>query len=158
MTVLAARAPASLQGTAQGLFAGASGLATIIGSVAGGAIAEAIDIPGLFLLCAASLVAEPVALVLVARFEGIGFACVFVGGVTVLARGASESPGDRQGLFAGASGLATIIGSVAGGAIAEAARHPRALPALRRRRPHRHGDRGARAAPPAGLGATRDAA
>ena len=54
VTVLAARAPASLQGTAQGLFAGANGLATIIGSVAGGAIAEATDIPGLFLLCAGS--------------------------------------------------------------------------------------------------------
>lgn len=53
MTVVAARAPAGLQGTAQGLFAAASGLATIIGSVAGGAIAGALDIPGLFLLCAA---------------------------------------------------------------------------------------------------------
>jgi PPP family 3-phenylpropionic acid transporter len=54
VTVLAARAPASLQGTAQGVFAGASGLATIIGSVAGGAIAQATDIRGLFLLCAGS--------------------------------------------------------------------------------------------------------
>ena len=34
------------------MFAAASGLATIIGSVLGGAIAGALGIPGLFLLCA----------------------------------------------------------------------------------------------------------
>jgi PPP family 3-phenylpropionic acid transporter len=56
VTVLSARAPAGLQGTAQGLFAGASGLATIIGSVVGGGIAGALGIPGLFLLCAAGSV------------------------------------------------------------------------------------------------------
>jgi MFS family permease len=48
VTVLAAHAPAGLQGTAQGLFAGCAGLATIIGSFAGGAIAGATSIPGLF--------------------------------------------------------------------------------------------------------------
>jgi PPP family 3-phenylpropionic acid transporter len=53
VTVVAARAPAGMQGTAQGLFAAAGGLAIIIGSVAGGAIAGALGIPGLFLLCAA---------------------------------------------------------------------------------------------------------
>lgn len=69
----------------------------------------------------ASVIADPVALVLIAPLEGVGFACVFVGGVTVLAARAPASlQGTAQGLFAGASGLATIIGSVAGGAIAEA--------------------------------------
>lgn len=52
VTVVGAWAPAGLQGTAQGMFAAASGLATIIGSVAGGAIAGALEIPGLFLVCA----------------------------------------------------------------------------------------------------------
>jgi MFS transporter, PPP family, 3-phenylpropionic acid transporter len=69
----------------------------------------------------ASVIADPVALVLVAPLEGVGFACVFVGGVTVLAaRAPSGLQGTAQGLFAGASGLATIIGSVLGGAIAGA--------------------------------------
>jgi MFS transporter, PPP family, 3-phenylpropionic acid transporter len=69
----------------------------------------------------ASLVSDPVALVLVAPLEGIGFACVFVGGVTVLAaRAPSSLQATAQGLFAAATGLATIIGSVLGGAIAEA--------------------------------------
>jgi MFS family permease len=53
VTVLAAHAPAGLQGTAQGTFAACSGLATIIGSIAGGAIAGALSIPALFLVCAA---------------------------------------------------------------------------------------------------------
>jgi MFS family permease len=53
VTVVGARAPAALQGTAQGLFAASAGLATIIGSVAGGVIAGALSIPGLFLVCAA---------------------------------------------------------------------------------------------------------
>ena len=69
----------------------------------------------------ASIIVDPVALVLIAPLEGVGFACVFVGGVTVLAaRAPAGLQGTAQGLFAGASGLATIIGSVAGGAIAEA--------------------------------------
>jgi MFS family permease len=68
-----------------------------------------------------SMIAAPAALVLIAPLEGIGFACVFVGGVTVLsARAPASLQGTAQGLFAGASGLATIIGSVVGGAIAEA--------------------------------------
>lgn len=53
VTVVGARAPAGLQGTAQGLFAASAGLATIVGSVVGGAIAGALSIPGLFLICAA---------------------------------------------------------------------------------------------------------
>lgn len=53
ITVLAARLPASLGGTAQGLFSASAGLATIIGSVLGGAIAGVLGIPGLFAVCAA---------------------------------------------------------------------------------------------------------
>jgi Major Facilitator Superfamily. len=52
VTLIAARAPVGLQGTAQGFFAASSGLATIIGSIAGGAIAGALSIPALFLACA----------------------------------------------------------------------------------------------------------
>ena len=67
----------------------------------------------------ASVIGDPVALVLVAPLEGIGFACVFVGGVTVLAAWAPAGlQGTAQGLFAGASGLATIVGSVVGGVLA----------------------------------------
>jgi len=69
----------------------------------------------------ASVIADPIALVLIAPLEGLGFACVFVGGVTVLAaRAPAGLQGTAQGLFAGASGLATIIGSVVGGVLAEA--------------------------------------
>ena len=50
----------------------------------------------------ASVIADPIALVLVAPLEGIGFACVFVGGVTVLAAWAPAGlQGTAQGLFAG---------------------------------------------------------
>ena len=48
VTVLAARAPAGLVGTAQGLFAASAGLATIVGSIVGGGVAGAVGIPGLF--------------------------------------------------------------------------------------------------------------
>jgi PPP family 3-phenylpropionic acid transporter len=54
VTVVAARAPAGLGGTAQGLFSASTGLATIIGSAFGGAIAAALEIPGLFLACGAT--------------------------------------------------------------------------------------------------------
>ena len=44
------------------------------------------------------------------------FACVFVGGVTVVGAWAPTGlQGTAQGLFAAASGLATIVGSVFGG-------------------------------------------
>ena len=50
----------------------------------------------------AALAVDPVALVLIAPLEGIGFASVFVGGVTVLAAHAPASlQGTAQGLFAG---------------------------------------------------------
>ena len=48
VTVVAARAPAGLGGTAQGLFSASAGLATILGSLGGGAVAGALGIRGLF--------------------------------------------------------------------------------------------------------------
>lgn len=67
----------------------------------------------------AATATQPAALVLIAPLEGLGFACVFVGGVTVLAARLPPSlGGTAQGLFSASAGLATIIGSVAGGAIA----------------------------------------
>ncbi len=51
VTVVAERAPAGLQGTAQGLFAASTGLATIIGSLVGGLVAGALGIGGLFAVC-----------------------------------------------------------------------------------------------------------
>ena len=61
----------------------------------------------------ASLIVDPVALVLVAPLEGIGFACVFVGGVTVVGgAGAGRAPGHRAGPVRRRRGLATIVGSV----------------------------------------------
>ena len=63
----------------------------------------------------------PLALVLIAPLEGLGFACAFVGGVTVLAaRLPTSLGGTAQGLFSASAGLATIIGSVVGGTIAGA--------------------------------------
>ena len=63
----------------------------------------------------------PAQLLAIAPLEGIGFACVFVGGVTVLAgRAPAGTGGTAQGLLTGGAGLATIVGSVAGGAIAAA--------------------------------------
>lgn len=68
----------------------------------------------------AATATDPLALVLIAPLEGLGFACVFVGGVTVLAARLPPSlGGTAQGLFAASAGLATIVGSVIGGAIAE---------------------------------------
>lgn len=45
---VAARAPAGLAGTAQGIFSATTGLATILGTGAAGLIASALTIPGLF--------------------------------------------------------------------------------------------------------------
>jgi len=45
---VAARAPAGLAGTAQGIFSATTGLATILGTGAAGLIATALSIPGLF--------------------------------------------------------------------------------------------------------------
>jgi PPP family 3-phenylpropionic acid transporter len=64
---------------------------------------------------------DPIMLVLIAPLEGFGFACAFVGGVTVLAaRLPTSLGGTAQGLFSASAGLATIIGSVLGGTIAGA--------------------------------------
>ena len=68
-----------------------------------------------------AIVTDPIALVLIAPLEGLGFASVFVGGVTVVAaRAPSGLQGTAQGLFSASAGLATIIGSIGGGAIAGA--------------------------------------
>lgn len=69
----------------------------------------------------AAVAVDPVMLVLIAPLEGIGFACTFVGGVTVLAARLPMSlGGTAQGLFSSSTGLATIIGSVVGGSVAGA--------------------------------------
>ena len=69
----------------------------------------------------AALIADPVVLVLVAPLEGLGFSCVFVGGVTVVAaRAPAGLGGTAQGLFSASAGLATILGSLGGGAVAGA--------------------------------------
>ena len=69
----------------------------------------------------AALAADPFFLVLIAPLEGFGFASVFVGGVTLIsARAPAGLQGTAQGFFAASAGLATIIGSIAGGAIAGA--------------------------------------
>lgn len=69
----------------------------------------------------AAFATDPIALVLIAPIEGLGFACVFVGGVTVLAaRAPAGLQGTAQGLFSASAGLATIIGSIGGGAVAGA--------------------------------------
>lgn len=68
-----------------------------------------------------AIAVDPVVLVLIAPLEGLGFACAFVGGVTLLAARLPISlGGTAQGLFSASAGLATIIGSVVGGTIAGA--------------------------------------
>ena len=71
VTVLAARAPTGTGGTAQGILGGSAGLATILGSTVGGAIAAAIGIPGLFLICAAvSLIGAGIIVIAIVRSTG----------------------------------------------------------------------------------------
>jgi PPP family 3-phenylpropionic acid transporter len=68
-----------------------------------------------------ALATDPILLVLIAPLDGIGFASVFIGGVTLIAAWAPAGlQGTAQGIFAASAGLATIIGSIAGGAIAGA--------------------------------------
>jgi PPP family 3-phenylpropionic acid transporter len=68
-----------------------------------------------------ALATEPWQLLAIAPLEGVGFACVFVGGVTVLAsRAPTGTGGTAQGLLTSGSGLATILGSTLGGIIAAA--------------------------------------
>lgn len=69
----------------------------------------------------AALAVDPIALVLISPLEGLGFACVFVGGVTIMsARAPTSLQGTAQGLFSASSGLATIVGSVVAGVVAGA--------------------------------------
>ena len=69
----------------------------------------------------AALAPAPLALVAIAPLEGIAFAFVFVGGVTALARRAPTGLGaTAQGIFSASAGLATIIGSIVGGLVAQA--------------------------------------
>jgi MFS transporter, PPP family, 3-phenylpropionic acid transporter len=68
-----------------------------------------------------ALAVDPTTLILIAPLEGLGFASVFVGGVTVLAaRAPAGMQGTAQGLFSASAGLATIIGSIGGGTLAGA--------------------------------------
>ena len=68
-----------------------------------------------------ALATEPWQLLAIAPLEGVGFACMFVGGVTVLAsRAPTGTGGTAQGLLTSGSGLATILGSTLGGVIAAA--------------------------------------
>lgn len=64
---VARRAPHGLAATAQGLFSATNGLSAILGSAAGGAIAAATSLQGLFALCGVIGVAGTVAVVLVLR-------------------------------------------------------------------------------------------
>ena len=50
---VAARAPAGLSGTAQGVYSATSGLAAILGAAAAGMIASALSIPGMFAVAGA---------------------------------------------------------------------------------------------------------
>ena len=52
VTFTAERAPSGLAATAQGVFTAVAGLASIVGSAAGGMLAGALTIPGLFAVCA----------------------------------------------------------------------------------------------------------
>lgn len=68
---------------------------------------------------------SPFSLVLIAPLEGVGFALVFVGSVTTL--GGQVQPslgGTAQGLLTACGGLAAIVGSAAGGAVADVAGIP----------------------------------
>ena len=86
----------------------------------------------------AAMAFDPLMLVLIAPLEGIAFACVFVGGVTVLAARVRPSlGGTAQGLFSASAGLATIIGSVVRGTIAGAVGIPGMFAACAMDRPAR---------------------
>ncbi len=76
---IAERAPAGLAGTAQGMFTAIAGLATIVGSTAGGLVAAWLTIPGLFAICALT---SGLAAILVAVAVGRARAA----GATALAR------------------------------------------------------------------------
>lgn len=69
-----------------------------------------------------SVAPNPLSLVLVAPLEGVGFAFAFVGSVTTLGSRVRPSlGGTAQGLLTACSGLASILGSAVGGAVADVA-------------------------------------
>lgn len=71
---------------------------------------------------AAAAATDPVALVLIAPVEGVGFALFFVGGVTFVAHRAPASlAATAQGVYTAVSGLAAILGAALGGLVAGAA-------------------------------------
>ncbi len=68
---------------------------------------------------ASALTTDPAALVAISSLEGFAFGSFFVGGVTYIARLAPTNlAGTAQGMFAAIAGLATVVGSSAGGVIA----------------------------------------
>lgn len=68
----------------------------------------------------AALAQDPAALVAISVLEGFSFACFFVGGVTYVGSLAPRTlAGTAQGLFAATAGLATIVGSLVGGVLAQ---------------------------------------
>lgn len=67
VTYIAGLAPVGLAGTAQGMFAAAAGLATIVGSGLGGVIAGWLGIPGLFGVAAAGHLGAAIVLTLAIR-------------------------------------------------------------------------------------------
>ena len=69
-----------------------------------------------------SVAPDALGLVLISPLEGVGFALVFVGSVTTLGGQVHASlGGTAQGLLTACSGLASIIGSAIGGAVADVA-------------------------------------
>ncbi len=93
VTALAARFPASVGGTAQGLFSASAGLATILGSVVGGTVAGAVGIHGMF-----------------AASTAIGFVGVLVLGYAVA--------GPRAGIGPARAPREAVLGTVRGAATA----------------------------------------
>jgi PPP family 3-phenylpropionic acid transporter len=79
---VAARAPAGLAGTAQGIFSATTGLATILGTGAAGVVATALTIPGLFALSGA--VGVLAALVVADAVRGAALPTVAGVGLTTL--------------------------------------------------------------------------
>lgn len=74
---------------------------------------------------AAAVATDPVALVLIAPVEGVGFAFFFVGGVTFVAhRAPANLAATAQGVYTAVSGLAAIVGAGLGGLVAGAAGIP----------------------------------
>ena len=76
---VAARAPAGLAGTAQGVFSATTGLATIVGTAAAGVVATALTIPGMFAL--AAVVGLVAALVVADAVRGVPLPSIAAAGL-----------------------------------------------------------------------------